>query len=341
MKKIVNSLFDAGANLREIRHYLFQIPHRHPSLSQLRGQNGFENLTKEEYKIFESDFYIEREFYDRIILRDLDCESYDDYNKKKKSRKSRKEQNERGGAAWRKAKKQARARDGEKCVITGVTKQLFVHHINGDKTDNRLENLVTVSRKVNDAIHHGARDFHPDDLQHWKQRNPDYVSKAFDRLEVLKKYIDWLRENGFKNACLESLPLHEIESNRWRIGLNEELHFSTYRKRNYQNHLWVALLEPTGIIYEKQSFEEIYKKKWGRSYFDDGYEEEKCVDCPYDSDPPCGDYTPGPYCISQTEGDQSCINCMFNSTEGCPFFEIGNAEEIQSCSQWHEILDSG
>ena len=151
MKELINILFKKGGNLRDIRLHLFQIPHKFPRLTQFRKLEGFEDITKESHRFLASEFYTEKKFYDTVILHALDLTSYEDLKKKKKSRYSAKQQKERGGAAWRKRKKEARDRDGNKCVITGDTKPLFVHHINGDKTDNQLDNLVTVSRRVNEV----------------------------------------------------------------------------------------------------------------------------------------------------------------------------------------------
>ncbi len=322
MKELVNTLFKWGLNLRDIRLHLFQIPHKFPRLSEIRKQAEFEDITKEIHKSLSSEFYTEKKFYDLVLLDLLDCKSYDDLKRKKRSRYSAKQQKDRGGYSWTKRKKEARERDGNKCVITGDTKPLFVHHINGDKTDNQLENLITVSRRVNDAIHHGARDFHPEDLQHWTQRGPEYVKRSIDRYELLEKYIAWLQEHRFPNACLESLPLSELATGQWKRGANKDIHFSMFRKRSYQNHYWIALLEPTGLSFEKISFDESYQKRYGRSYTD--YDEDEL------------DFEDN---VQEEEFEPTCQNCMFNGTEGCPFMDIGDEEKPQRCDQWHEIIE--
>ncbi|MHA1637853.1 MAG: hypothetical protein ACTSUB_07550 [Candidatus Thorarchaeota archaeon] len=319
MKKLVTSLFGLGANLRDMRHHLFQIPHKYPRFSELRKQIKFEDIAKDRYRLLASEFYTEKQFYDLLLLDLLDCESYEDLKRKKKSRYSAKQQKERGGYSWTKRKKEARERDGNRCVITSDTKPLFVHHINGDKTDNQLENLVTIARRVNFVIHHGARDFHPKDLHHWERKDSEYVKKSADRHELLKKYIVWLQKHGFPNACLESLPLSELASGRWKRGANKDIHFSMYRRRGHHNHYWVALLEPTGLSFEKQSFEESYRERYGRPYGVrdyDGFEE-----------------------IHEEDNEATCQNCMFNGTEGCPFMDIGDGEKPHRCDQWHEIIE--
>lgn len=44
-------------------------------------------------------------------------------------------------------------RDNNKCVLCG-NKNIIVHHINEDKNDNRMENLVVLCRKCHPKIHY-------------------------------------------------------------------------------------------------------------------------------------------------------------------------------------------
>jgi predicted metallopeptidase len=55
---------------------------------------------------------------------------------------------------WKEKVAQVKARDGYKCVVTGATTQLEVHHITYERLGNEdLSDLVTVTREVHQRIH--------------------------------------------------------------------------------------------------------------------------------------------------------------------------------------------
>ena len=54
---------------------------------------------------------------------------------------------------WKRARKQARERDGNRCVRCGSTRFLQVHHLNGNASDMRLENLITLCRTHHRLAH--------------------------------------------------------------------------------------------------------------------------------------------------------------------------------------------
>jgi len=70
------------------------------------------------------------------------------------------ERRERAGKrrrAFRKARKIAIERDGHKCQECGASEALVVHHIDKDKGNNGIDNLITLCRSCHTpAIHKGA-----------------------------------------------------------------------------------------------------------------------------------------------------------------------------------------
>jgi hypothetical protein len=63
---------------------------------------------------------------------------------------------------------------GRQCEICGTTEQIVVHHLDGDRTNNTLENLIPVCRKHHAQIHYGVggleeyTDKLPDEFVHRK-----------------------------------------------------------------------------------------------------------------------------------------------------------------------------
>lgn len=45
---------------------------------------------------------------------------------------------------------------GEECELCGASAPIVAHHINGDRSDNRLENLMPVCRSCHRSIHHDS-----------------------------------------------------------------------------------------------------------------------------------------------------------------------------------------
>ncbi|WP_135807315.1 HNH endonuclease signature motif containing protein [Halorussus marinus] len=56
---------------------------------------------------------------------------------------------------------------GEKCIICGGGEDVLAHHIDGDRTNNMLENLVPVCPSCHGKIHAGAPGF-----EEWHQKLP-------------------------------------------------------------------------------------------------------------------------------------------------------------------------
>jgi len=45
---------------------------------------------------------------------------------------------------------------GEKCSECGATEDIEVHHIDGDRWNNRLENLIPLCHDCHQAVHNGS-----------------------------------------------------------------------------------------------------------------------------------------------------------------------------------------
>jgi 5-methylcytosine-specific restriction endonuclease McrA len=64
---------------------------------------------------------------------------------------------------------------GEQCVECGATEDIEVHHVDGDRLNNRLENLVPLCHGCHVKVHSG-------DLPHWSKQieNHPLVGKVSD-----------------------------------------------------------------------------------------------------------------------------------------------------------------
>lgn len=116
--------------------------------------------------------------HDHIRL-EWGCDTWPEFNKKRAKVKSR----IRYHSGFPKARKMALERDGHKCVATGATLGLEVHHIDGDCTNNELHNLVTIHKKIHRMITGTGAD---------------------PKTRGVKAILKWLRSNGYDNARITS-----------------------------------------------------------------------------------------------------------------------------------------
>jgi len=89
---------------------------------------------------------------------------------------------------WKQIRERVLKRDGYCCRITGSSKKLDVHHIDGNRSNNDLSNLVTLSRELHRAVHYGF--------------DPQQVEENGLRLLWMRKYVYYLKQHGYPNASL-------------------------------------------------------------------------------------------------------------------------------------------
>lgn len=87
-------------------------------------------------------------------------------------------------SGWTEARKAALERDGYKCVITGRTENLQVHHIDGNSLNNQLDNLITLHRSYHTIAAHS--------------RNRETKKGHLRTIE----YAKYLRSHGYPNTKL-------------------------------------------------------------------------------------------------------------------------------------------
>lgn len=59
---------------------------------------------------------------------------------------------------------------GEECELTGATENIVVHHIDGDRSNDELDNLLVVAEKVHNNIHSDS-----DEFQEWTDKLPHHL----------------------------------------------------------------------------------------------------------------------------------------------------------------------
>jgi len=205
----------------------------------------------------------QRRLINNIILKVLGLKSKEEFKNARHKLVARNHYRKLRETGFFEGKKAALERDGHRCVVTGETKNLTIHHIDGDEDYNDLHNLVTVTRKVQAAIHNGARGFAPKNMEDWKKRNPRYAQLLTTRLEYLNKYVDHIRKMGFSSACIECIPTNRLFG---PDKLYARIHLNIRSKRGSGSY-WVVVLEPTGLHRDPEEFE-------FRSYYDEEDDED-------------------------------------------------------------------
>ena len=121
------------------------------------------------------------------IINILGYESWEEYDKGIRRIRGRNRYAILKEAGWYKARKKTLERDNYKCVITGNSDNIEVHHIDGNVINNNLENLVTLWQEVHVSVTHGA--------------NLSFLKE--NRIKHICDYLDYLHKNEYGLACLE------------------------------------------------------------------------------------------------------------------------------------------
>ena len=99
------------------------------------------------------------------------------------------------GPEFRKVKKFVNERDGKTCQVTGGTENLHIHHIDRNKKNNELWNLLTIDRRVHKSIEHSI----------WEHQEAVSIGdEDWFIVEDALRYVDCLRERGYPECCVKA-----------------------------------------------------------------------------------------------------------------------------------------
>lgn len=105
---------------------------------------------------------------------------------------------------------------GEKCVECGTTEDVEVHHVDGDRLNNTLENLIPVCRSCHAKIHSDS-----DEMEHWREKLLPEEKRtqtiAVEASPELKAMLELVKAESSANSYTEAVrhvlaEYHEIYS---------------------------------------------------------------------------------------------------------------------------------
>jgi len=171
---MIKNLFEIGYRLEDIRDNVF------PQMKHVR-----------------------RGLTDQIILSVLKCDNWEEYETARKRIYSKKRRKMQSSTGWQEAKKKSLERDGSRCTVTHKKTNLEVHHIDGDFTNNELDNLVILNKDVHIAVTFGVNGMTEEELKHWEYYKPKYVKFVRKRISYLQIFAQILRGMGYFDAKVE------------------------------------------------------------------------------------------------------------------------------------------
>ncbi|MHA1614083.1 MAG: HNH endonuclease signature motif containing protein, partial [Candidatus Thorarchaeota archaeon] len=181
-KEHVIKLFNLGWNIGDIRTEVYShIYNSEPTVRfRIYRSNTLHLKDKEKQKTI-----------NQVILQALGFSEWDDYDKER----AKIIQKIRYEPEFRKVKKFVNERDGKICQVTGGTENLHIHHIDRNKKNNELWNLLTIDRRVHKSIEHSI----------WNRQ--EAVSIADEQWYIIEdtlRYVECLGERGYPECCIKA-----------------------------------------------------------------------------------------------------------------------------------------
>jgi len=181
-KEYVVNLFNLGWNIGNIRTEVYShIYNIEPTIRYRKYRSNTLRLKdKKKQKIINQE-----------ILQALGLSDWDEYDRERAIIL----QQIRYEPEFRKVKKFVNVRDGKKCQVTGGTENLHIHHIDRNKKNNELWNLLTIYRGVHKSIEHSI----------WERRKAVSIEgKQWYIVEDALRYANCLRERGYPECCVKA-----------------------------------------------------------------------------------------------------------------------------------------